>query len=240
VADATPCTPENCGEAFSRCGTVNGYKYWKCRCEACKTAKSGHARKYRASHRETIRKQQKAWVEANREHVQDYHRNYRAERRPELLQRQLEYRKARRVELAAKQREYNANNREAIAEYMRTRYTGDGKFAESARQRVRQWVLDNPERARMNTRLAASRRRARIRNATVVPFTQEQLDQRMAYYGNRCYIKTSACTGGFDDIDHVKPISSGGAHMLSNLRPACEPCNSRKHARWPFNPEDYR
>ncbi|WP_349257835.1 HNH endonuclease [Iamia sp.] len=37
-----------------------------------------------------------------------------------------------------------------------------------------------------------------------------------------------------DSIDHVKPLSKGGAHMLSNLRPSCRSCNSRKGARWPF------
>ncbi|WP_246207809.1 HNH endonuclease [Tsukamurella spumae] len=35
-------------------------------------------------------------------------------------------------------------------------------------------------------------------------------------------------------VDHVKPIARGGADMLSNLRPACKPCNSRKNDRWPF------
>jgi 5-methylcytosine-specific restriction endonuclease McrA len=27
-------------------------------------------------------------------------------------------------------------------------------------------------------------------------------------------------------VDHVIPVALGGTHALSNLRPACQPCNS--------------
>jgi hypothetical protein len=37
--------------------------------------------------------------------------------------------------------------------------------------------------------------------------------------------------------DHVQPLSKGGAHTLSNLKPSCRSCNSRKSASWPFTEE---
>ena len=37
--------------------------------------------------------------------------------------------------------------------------------------------------------------------------------------------------------DHVKPLAKGGLHVLSNLRPACTPCNLYKHAKW-FGPRN--
>lgn len=49
------------------------------------------------------------------------------------------------------------------------------------------WRKANPESARAS----ASLRRARINAATVVPFTVEQLAERWAYYGNKCW----ACGG---------------------------------------------
>jgi 5-methylcytosine-specific restriction endonuclease McrA len=43
------------------------------------------------------------------------------------------------------------------------------------------------------------------------------------------------CGGDADTVDHVKPLSKGGAHILANLRSACQSCNSSKGATWPFD-----
>lgn len=32
-------------------------------------------------------------------------------------------------------------------------------------------------------------------------------------------------------VDHMDPLSKGGAHMRENAIPACKPCNSKKHDR---------
>ncbi|MGY1778760.1 HNH endonuclease [Geodermatophilus sp. SYSU D01036] len=50
-------------------------------------------------------------------------------------------------------------------------------------------------------------------------------------WGGRCWV----C--GIADAtaqDHVKPISRGGSHCLSNLRPICHSCNASKRASWPL------
>lgn len=69
------------------------------------------------------------------------------------------------------------------------------------------------------------RYRVRKRNNTIQKFTKAQLEQRMSVFGFQC----AYCGGSFDHIDHVKPISKGGYHCLSNLRPACKKCNQEKH-----------
>jgi len=94
---------------------------------------------------------------------------------------------------------------------------------ESERVRKQNWGKLNPERQREWSR----RRRARQANNLVIEFTDEQLAQRMTYWGNRCWM----CLGSFDEVDHVIPISLGGPHCLSNLRPACTECNRKKHAK---------
>lgn len=76
-------------------------------------------------------------------------------------------------------------------------------------------------------------RRARKLNAPSIPFTPAQLASRMAYFGGRCWV----CGVEHDAVDHVKPLSRGGWHCLSNLRPICTPCNTRKKDRWPFTKE---
>jgi len=44
------------------------------------------------------------------------------------------------------------------------------------------------------------------------------------YVGLCAYCQESATT-----LDHVVPISKGGAHSKANLVPACKSCNSSKH-----------
>lgn len=97
---------------------------------------------------------------------------------------------------------------------------------------ARRWQLANPDMKRA----IDARRRANKAAAAHVPFTAAQLAQRWAYYGNRCWICRTVATA----TDHVKPLAKGGAHMLCNLRPICQPCNSAKNAEWPFDIEALR
>lgn len=85
---------------------------------------------------------------------------------------------------------------------------------------------------------AANRRKQKLRGATVVKFTPAQLEQRLSMYGDLCWICRKPIASGQLHVDHVKPISRGGPHMLANLRPACAPCNLAKKDRWPFQPPD--
>jgi 5-methylcytosine-specific restriction endonuclease McrA len=65
----------------------------------------------------------------------------------------------------------------------------------------------------------------------VVDFTATQKAERFALWGGRCWmcgIETAS------EEDHVKPISKGGSHCLSNLRPICKSCNASKGGRWPL------
>ena len=110
----------------------------------------------------------------------------------------------------------------------------------------KRWKANNPEQDRAHSRKWRQANREVIRNhnikrralqvaATVVPFTAAELDQRMDYHGNKCYLQIDGiCTGAFDHVEHVKPLTKGGANMLCNLRPVCGPCNRRKYNFWPF------
>ena len=67
-------------------------------------------------------------------------------------------------------------------------------------------------------------------DAALGDVTAEQLQARIDYYGGRCWM----CRAPWTCIDHVKPLSAGGCNWPANLRPACTPCNARKHNRWPY------
>lgn len=103
------------------------------------------------------------------------------------------------------------------------------QYPDRVRASVRKWSRANRDKCRQHENL----RRARKAAVVTIPFTAEQLAQKWAYYGDRCYL----CGEPADSTDHVKPIAKGGPHMLANLKPICTPCNSRKRDRWPYMPK---
>lgn len=94
------------------------------------------------------------------------------------------------------------------------------------------WVAANPQRRRAVSRNYAHRRRALMRSAMVRLVTVDEVMARCEVFGGACaYCRRSFSSTLPMTIDHVIPISRGGPHILSNLRPACAPCNSSKNAR---------
>lgn len=104
------------------------------------------------------------------------------------------------------------------------------KWRRNRVDKAREYAKSYRETHRLYFAQRESARRAKLRGVTVVPLSQADLELKAAYWGFRCWV----CGGPYMAMDHVKPIKHGGPHMLSNLRPICKPCNSRKHARWPI------
>lgn len=123
--------------------------------------------------------------------------------------------------IKAYQETYRAENPDKLKKYQADYYQRHKEKKKAWRQSAEYKHRD---------RLKSARRRAMQIEATVVPFTEARLKERLSYYANKCWI----CGKPATHIDHVKPLSKGGAHMLCNLRPACGPCNMSKNARWPY------
>lgn len=139
-------------------------------------------------------------------------------------------------EFNRRSREWYAANRERVREYERQRHDDQRRAANreryrrdprAHRERVRTWERANPQRRREYWR----RRYAMKVSQAIGAISDVQLEARLAFWGHRCWI-----CGASDrlELDHVKPLSRGGAHALCNIRPACKSCNSRKRDRWPL------
>jgi 5-methylcytosine-specific restriction endonuclease McrA len=98
------------------------------------------------------------------------------------------------------------------------------KSAEEIRAYRSEWKRIN----RLRATATEERRRVAKRNAPTVDFTHEELKARFSMWAMTCWMCGRPATA----MDHVKPISAGGSHMLANLRPACSRCNSSKGGRW--------
>lgn len=79
---------------------------------------------------------------------------------------------------------------------------------------------------------AAKAKDARRKGAPTISFTVEQLEARMSMFAG-CWMCGDDVSNGLH-VDHVKPLSRGGWHCLSNLRPSCPSCNLSKGAKWPL------
>jgi len=121
---------------------------------------------------------------------------------------------------------------------------------------AREWRIHNKEHQREYRRRyyrtakgrSFSRRRGhrrRIRKlggvqSAIVALTAEHWASILSAYDHRCRY----CGRVLDDTapptqDHVHPVSRGGRHTPGNVVPACQPCNSSKHAKLPaFHAED--
>lgn len=155
------------------------------------------------------------------EHLRQYRAGHYQDHREEQKAAARAWREANPARVAATQAAYLVNHPERRADTHR-RYREAN--ADKRREAFRAWAQANPEMSRIRQQ----RRRAHKRSVLTVPFSVDQLSSRLAYFGGRCWM----CGDAASTLDHVKPISLGGAHVLANLRPACGACNSRKQARW--------
>lgn len=96
--------------------------------------------------------------------------------------------------------------------------------ARLARHRWRLKYLTDEDLRRYN-REKARRRKALERGNHVIRVTSSQVCQRFQQFDHFCaYCGQSAPL----QIEHFIPISRGGTHVLSNILPACQPCNYAK------------
>lgn len=147
--------------------------------------------------------------------------------------RRLRERRQEEPTLAERDRARNRAYRQTAAG-LATRRREYAKSRDATLARVAAWQRKNRARANANKARAAHRRRALIRGSAVAACAAQQVADRVAFYGDRCWI----CRGEWEQIDHVKPLAKGGAHIPANLRPICARCNRRKSARWPFTPRE--
>ena len=117
----------------------------------------------------------------------------------------------------------------------------------------RQWQVANRDRrnAKIKERLATDpeflayrrdlvarkerERRAQKAGTEVTKISKEEYEQILSEFNNRCWICDVELLKVF--WDHVQPLAKGGAHIVDNLLPSCNPCNVRKNAAWPFTEE---
>lgn len=98
------------------------------------------------------------------------------------------------------------------------------EFRAEAAERTRRWRQENPDRQLEQS----AAKRARKAGVEHVPYRRAEIIERD---GGLCHICGLLVPSGQEHLDHVVPISRGGADTPSNVRVAHALCNLRKHAK---------
>ena len=197
------------GEAFGVSEAAIRYRL----SPACKAQRAD----YRASHKEEKRAYNATYVARHREEKRTYNAIYVAAHKEEKKIYDAEhYAKNKERKMAARVR-YRAENPERVREAM------------AAWGRKNRHVKDAHE----------GKRRA-LKAGALIGATASQLAEIAEVYRRakeepniRCYLCGEKVPFGSRHVDHVHPLSKGGAHRSSNLAIACGTCNCRKHDKLP-------
>lgn len=181
------------------------------------------ARKMDVRHREAAndpeipRARGRKWRAENRERANELSRRW-AERNPEYIRHKSLGRPAKRAALPLEERERrNALHRESYYQHREVRLAN-----EKARRAA------NPGGQVKYRAVKNSRRRARLAQAHG-KWTASEFEAVCIFYQHRCYY----CGRVFEKLtaDHRIPLARGGSNDISNIVPACRPCNTSKSTK---------
>jgi 5-methylcytosine-specific restriction endonuclease McrA len=159
-----------------------------------------------------------AWQRANKDKVRQIEAKHRQKHAEKLREASRQYGAKNRDRRAALWAEYYPANAARICEAARLRRVGD---LETHRERDRAYRVANP----VPHQLSEARRRAK-KKACGGQVTAAEWLSILTYFGHACAYCLCQCENL--TMDHIEPLSRGGAHAAENIVPACRPCNSRK------------
>lgn len=205
-------------------------------------ARKAYARARYQATRAAIRAQQAAYWAANKTELNAKNRQRHHADKDRRNANRRQYHAEHLEEDNARTRVYHHANRDTRLEQKRT-YHQENKARVNAKRRVyyrEHWEQEQQAhkaffQAHPGYMSAfAQKRRAQRLGAPRNNLTRAQWQAIKEHYGHRCVYcgkKSQRLT-----MDHITPLSRGGSHTVSNIVPACQSCNSKKHAGPPLTP----
>jgi 5-methylcytosine-specific restriction endonuclease McrA len=190
----------------------------------------------KSMHRATVDNYQKKYperVKANQDK-----QNKKARQDPKKVKKQQEacraYYAANKEKSRDRNRQWVADNKDRYRESLKA-YRGKRDreyFLEMGRrsyEKNRDKISKSRKQARKEGRYAkfSILRRGRIRHA-LGKTSRRQLEQKLEYYGHKCWYCYVDLTDENLSFDHAIPVARGGTSWTANFLPACRKCNSKK------------
>lgn len=201
----------------------------------CKVCKGAGDRRYYEANKEKVAKSQRRWYDANREHKREYDRHYNGANREKKREQGRQWQQANKEYKSQYDKQYRTANVDRLRQQAYDWYRSnkahkqeyDRRYREEnfdyIQEATRRWREANPEAWRRNCLQQKIKYRAAKHDA---PGDGATLAELIEAHGPLCYLCHEAPA---TLREHVVPLSRGGTNYASNLRPACHPCNARKH-----------
>lgn len=93
--------------------------------------------------------------------------------------------------------------------------------------------LDKQTMDRICRQVVSHRARARTEEHVSAPLTVAEWREMLIASDGRCSRCGLIVGIASLELDHVFPMSQGGAHAIDNVAPLCKPCNAAKSNRLP-------
>lgn len=184
---------------------------------------------YRILHIEQKRLKDKEWRLNNVEKKRRLDKEYRIKNLERIS-------KQRREQYWDNPEKYRARARESCKseEYKRKRREYYQRYKQYAADKIKEWRIrfKKSENGLINSRANCHRRREKIKNNDDGTITPSALRQLLEKQNRKCNI----CGGDVmphGHLDHIFPISKGGAHTISNVQWLCPTCNMKKGSKLP-------
>jgi len=130
------------------------------------------------------------------------------------------------------QRQWREKNKEHIKNYDKEYRKDNEEVHAKARERLRVWVRNNPERHRIN-KANSSRKRRAVKQNRESNLTASQINALIKNSNNICFWCDREIPKGKMHLDHITPLSKGGDDTINNLVVSCASCNLRKSDKSP-------
>lgn len=190
------------------------------------------ARAKRAADPEPMRQKSRAWRAANIDRERARKRAHRTAHRDQINARERAWRAANPEKARAKSRKHNEKRREEKRLYAakKRRTLGPAALSEinkAGLPRKLEWERRDRKK-NLAKYIDRNQRRRALKEASPLV---EVIDRAAIIARDRstCYLCSTVVCGRRITLDHVVPLTRGGAHCASNLRVACRSCNSRKY-----------
>lgn len=122
---------------------------------------------------------------------------------------------------------YNQVHKERKRQQVLARYRAK---SEEIKTRIREWQQANPDKVRAYK----ANTKAIRRSQTQTGMSGAELSAWKTQQKKVCHWCGQSCAKKFH-VDHIKPLSRGGAHEAKNLVISCPTCNLRKLAKDPLD-----
>lgn len=215
-------------------------------CKACRRQSHKEhkdvAKRYYQKNREIIAKKAKQCREQNRELIARNRKIYRQEHREEISkQRRLHYQVHKKF-LLLKIKKWRQNNKERLLKIGRLYYQQNKekciarslRYQKANKEKVakQQRKYYQTKRGKEIKRRKDNKRRALKYNAIYEIFDPKEIFERDGYRCKSCRKKTRPDYNQYHplypNLDHITPLSKGGAHTRKNTQCLCRQCNLEK------------